>query len=150
MPANQLSIQPLIYKTGNAAISAANVSETSAATGGVALYTPTAAAAGGQGATVTSIRVQATGTTTAGRIKVWRYDGSSVYYRLFDLAVTAVTVSATVPGWSTALLSASGANPLTGDIAVDIKLLPAERLFISTYNAETFNCTADAIEYGGV
>lgn len=149
MSGNTLAIQPLLYKTGNAAISAANTSETSAATGGVALYTPTAAASGGIGAKITTIRVQATGTTTTGRIKVWRYDGSSVYYRLFDLAVTAVVPSATLPGWSTSLLSASGANPLTGDIACDITLLPAERLFISTYNAETFNATCDAIEYGG-
>lgn len=150
MPGNTLAIQPAVYKTGNAAISAANTSETSAATGGVALYTPTAAASGGVGAKVVSIRVQATATTTAGRIKVWRYDGSSVYYRLFDLAVTAVTVSSAVPGWSSALLSASGTNPLTGDIACDITLLPAERLFVSTYNAETFNVTCEAIEYGGV
>jgi hypothetical protein len=150
MPANQVSIQPYIYKTGNAAISAANTSETSAATGGVALYTPTAAASGGQGARVTSIRVQATGTTTAGRLKFWRYDGSSVYYRLFDIAVSAVTVSGMLPGWSTNLLSGSGSNPITGDIACDILLLPAERLFISTYNAETFNACCDAIEYGGL
>ncbi len=145
---NKVAIQPEIYKTGNAAISVANTSETSAATGGVALYTPTAGTASGCGAKITNIRVQATGATTAGRIKVWRYDGSSIYYRLFDFAVTAITPSGTLIGWSTGLLS--GANPLTGDIACDITLLPAERLFISTYNAETFNATCEAIEYGGV
>ncbi len=146
--ANKVGIQPEIYKTGNAAIASANTSETSAVTGGVALYTPTTAANGGCGAKITSIRVQATGTTTAGRIKLWRYDGSAVYYRLVDLVVTAVTVSGTLPGWSTQLLS--GANPLTGEIAVDITLKPAEVLYVSTYNAETFNVTCEAIEYGGV
>ncbi len=44
---NKVAIQPEIYKTGNAAIGTANTSETSAATGGVALYTPTTAANAG-------------------------------------------------------------------------------------------------------
>lgn len=147
--ANQVSIQPAVYKTGNAAIATANTSETSAATGGVTLYTPTTAANGGANAKIVTIRVQATGVTTAGRLKFWRYDAST-YYRLFDIAVTAVTPSASLPGWSTTLLSANGANPLTGEIACDITLKIGETLMVSTYNAETFNVTCDAIEYGGI
>lgn len=147
--ANQAAIQPAAYKTGAAAIGTANTSETSAVTGGVVLYTPTTAANGGANAKIVTIRAQATGTTTAGRLKFWRYDGVT-YYRLFDIAVTAVTPSASVPGWSTTLLSGSGANPLTGEVACDITVKIGDTLMVSTYNAETFNVTCDAIEYGGI
>lgn len=147
MPGNTVAIQPSVYRKVQAAIGTANTSETSAATGGVVAFTPVTAANGGFGARITTLRAQATQTTTAGRLKFWRYDGVT-YYRLFDWAVTAVTVSATVPGWSSALLSASGANPLTGDVAVDIVLSPGDTLMVSTYNAETFNVTGEALEYG--
>ncbi len=147
--ANQAAIQPAGYKTGNAAIGTGNTSETSAATGGVTLYTPVTAANGGVNAKITSVRVQATNTTTAGRIKFWRYDGAT-YFRLFDLVVTAVVPSASLPSWSSALLSGSGANPLTGDIACDITIKLGETLMVSTYNSETFNVTCEAIEYGGI
>ncbi len=146
---NQAAIQPSAYKTGNAAVSVANTSETSAVTGGVTLYTPTTAANGGAGAKVVTIRVQATDVTTAGRLKFWRYDGTN-YFRLFDLAVTAVTPSASLPGWSSGLLSGNGANPLSGDIAVDINLKIGETLMVSSYNAEAFHVSCDSIEYGGI
>ncbi len=145
MPANQVSVQPSIYRKVQAALSVANASEVSPATGGVTAYTPVTAANGGFGAKITTLRAQATQTTTLGRIKFWRYD-SSTYTHLFDWVVTAVTISAGVAGWSSGLLS--GANPLTGDVAVDITLNPGDTLIASTLNAESFSITGEAQEYG--
>ena len=145
MPANQVAIQPSIYRKVKANLSAANASETTGATGGVTAYTPVTAANGGFGAKITTLRAQATQTTTLGRIKFWRYDGAT-YEHLFDWVVTAVTISAGVAGWSSGLLT--GANPLTGDVAVDITLNPGDTLVIGTLNAETFTVSGEAQEYG--
>lgn len=90
---------------------------------------------GTQGSLVELIRVIAQGTTTAGMIRLFIYNGAA--YRLYDeLAVTAIVPSGTVA-------------------AFEIELIPTKPLVIpsgyklaaSTQNAETFNVFATGGNY---
>jgi hypothetical protein len=77
-------------------------------------------------AVVNSIRVQATGTTTDGMIRVFIYDGSSTCLRL-EIPVTDAIPSATVEAFSASILP-------TG-----FRVENGHQVRVSTHNAETFN-----------
>lgn len=88
--------------------------------------------ASGSGARIDSVVVQATGTTTAGMVRLFINDGTNT--RLFDeIPVSAITPSGTVAAFKqTQLYSAT--QPI---------ILPSgHSLRASTNNAETFNIVA--------
>lgn len=86
----------------------------------------TLAAAVGSAFRVDDIYVTAQGTTTAGMIRFYKYDGSTTRL-LFEVAVTAVTPSATAPVWWMPLYN------------LGITLEVGHELRVSTEKAETFN-----------
>jgi len=91
--------------------------------------------AGAQGTLVELIRVIATGTTTAGQVRIFIHDGST--YMLYDeIAVTAITPSATVQAFEAELIPT---KPLV--IPTGFKLAA------STHNAETFRVFATGGDY---
>lgn len=82
--------------------------------------------AGASGSRVDDIKIQATGTTTAGVVRLFIHDGTNA--RLFsEILVTAVTPSTTVDAFSAVLLNQA------------IVLPNGWSLRASTNNAETFN-----------
>lgn len=87
--------------------------------------------AGASGSRVERIRIKATGTTTAGLIRMYTYTGAA--YVLFqEIAVSAITPSGTTAAFSADIFLGNSA-PL---------FLPATKaLGFSTQNAETFIVT---------
>jgi hypothetical protein len=82
--------------------------------------------AGSNGTRIDDIKVQATGTTTAGVVRLFLHDGTNA--RLFaEILVSAVTPSTTVEAWSATLLNQAIAIPSGWSLRA------------STNNAETFN-----------
>lgn len=117
-------------RTAVAQISSANTNRDGTGTIGTVF---TAAAAGSR---IDDITITATGTTTAGVVRLFLHDGSNA--RLWkEILVTAVTPSTTVASW-TAELS-------------DLALVLADdnwSLRASTHNAEAFNvCVTRAADY---
>lgn len=89
--------------------------------------------AGASGSRIERVRIKATGTTTAGVVRLFIHDGSNA--RLFrEVLVTAITPSTTVEAFSSEL-DFSGPD--------QILVLPTGySLRVATNNAETFNCHA--------
>lgn len=85
--------------------------------------------AGASGARIDRINVTATGTTTAGMIRLFLYDGTNSRL-ISELPVIAITPAATTPSFS-------------ADIVFDQGMLmqATYQLRASTNNAETFNVT---------
>jgi hypothetical protein len=85
--------------------------------------------AGANGSRIDSVQITATGTTTAGVIRLWIYDGTN--YRLFsETLVTAITPSTTLGVFS-------------ANLSFNTFLLPnGYSLRATTNNTETFNITA--------
>lgn len=82
--------------------------------------------AGSNGSRIDDIKIQATGTTTAGVVRLFLHDGTNA--RLFaEVLVSAVTPSTTVEAWSYTLLNQA------------IVIPNGWSLRASTNNAETFN-----------
>jgi hypothetical protein len=82
--------------------------------------------AGSSGSRVDDIKIQATGTTTAGVVRLFLHDGTNA--RLFaEVLVPAVTPSTTVPAFTAALVNQA------------IILPNGWSLRASTNNGETFN-----------
>lgn len=86
--------------------------------------------AGTQGTLIELVRVVAQGTTTAGVVRLWIYDGAT--YRLYkEILVTAITPSTTVESFSAEFVPT---KPL---------VVPSgKKLGASTHNAETFGVFA--------
>lgn len=82
------------------------------------------------GTEVRRVIVQATGTTTAGMVRLFLYDGTN-YRALREIVVTAITVGA-----STAAFRA--------EVAFSDLILPSAswKIFAATHNAEAFHVTA--------
>lgn len=88
------------------------------------------------------IKIVATGTTTAGMVRIFGHDGTA-YRLLHELSVAAVTPSGTVKaaiaGAADGVLSADGyltlEAPFGGTIAGNI-----QKIGVSTHNAEAFAC----------
>jgi hypothetical protein len=91
------------------------------------------------GTRVDRITIIATGTTTAGMVRLFLYDGVSASRFWREVAVTAITPSGTVQAF-TATVSSPDTNPLL--------VLPAGYVLrASTQNAETFDVTAHGGDY---
>jgi hypothetical protein len=93
--------------------------------------------AGTNGTRIDRIRAQAIATTTAGRVRLFLYDGSN-YYALEELAIAAATVSATVSG-ATAEVTFGDVRPLTLPTGWDIRA--------GTHNAESITVTAYGADF---
>lgn len=108
----------------------ANTSRTTFATG-TDLYTTA-----GAGFLLYGIDFNATGTTTAGVIRVWLHDGTS-YFMIGEVLVTAVTPSTTQAVWS------SRWTP-SGRV---YRVPPGYKIAATTNNAEAFNAVVDGEGY---
>jgi hypothetical protein len=104
-------------------ISTANTNRDGTGTGpATAIFT-----AGSSGSKVEEIRVKARGTTTAGMVRLYLWDGSGTDGHLFDeVPVTAITVSATVEAFEATV---------TYD---NLFVQSGWSVTASTHNAETF------------
>lgn len=116
-------------KVGIAAISTANTNLNGTGTIG------TVFTAGANGSRIDAIDIKATGTTTAGMIRLFVHNGTTAFL-LTELPVTANTPSGTVPAWETQL------NTNTMTELLPIVLPTGYSLRASTQNAETFNVVA--------
>lgn len=135
------------WLTAFVAISTANTGRDGTGTVGTLVTARTSGANGGKGAKVTRIRAAATGTTTAGMLRFFRYNGSA-YSLLFEIPVSAITPSATVRAWTIDQVSSpSYVTDSDGSITVDIALAPGDSLRVSTHNAETFHISCDYGEF---
>lgn len=132
MPANTNPIFPLTPVVGVANISSANANRTVTGTTGLTIV---GAAAGANGRRVDRVLVQATGTTTAGMVRIWYYAGSGNAQLILEIPVTAITPSATQAAFA-------------AEVAID-KSLPATSgaLYASTEKAESFNVIAFGGDY---
>lgn len=84
--------------------------------------------AGENGGRVEAVRVKATGTTTAGMIRIFKHSGGK--WRLIgEVQVAAITVSASTKSFGDTWVPVGGY----------LTLAKNERLGASTHNAETFN-----------
>jgi len=93
--------------------------------------------AGASGTRIERIRVQATGTTTAGVVRLFLHDGTN-FWPLEEILISAVTPSGTVAAF-TGSITFGDTRPLT---------LPASwSIRASTHNAETFCVTAHGADY---
>lgn len=97
-------------------------------------------AAGSSGARIARIVVQATGTTTAGQVRLFLHDGTNA--RLWkEVAIRALTPSATVQAEHVELTDQS-------DLGLMPLILPSGwSLHASTHNAETFNVIAYGADF---
>lgn len=98
--------------------------------------------AGASGSRIDAVQVQATGTTTAGMVRLFVSDGAN--HRLFaEIPVVANTPSATAPAWSA--LVQGNATGLVSHVLLPIHIPTGWSLRASTHNAESFN----VIAFGG-
>ena len=93
--------------------------------------------AGSAGTRIDRIRVQATGTTTAGMVRLFLHDGTSSY-ALEEVTVAAITASATVAAASGAV-TFGDQRPLTLPSGWSIRA--------GTHNAESFVVTAYGADF---
>lgn len=114
---------------GGASISSADTSRTSPS--GTSVF-----AAGSNGSRIDLVHINATGTTTAGTVRLWIYTGST-YYLLKEVTVDPVTPSASVPAWAADITFDQEDGPVT---AIDggIVLPSGHSLRATTHNAEAF------------
>ena len=93
------------------------------------------------GSAVSTVNFQAAGTTTAGMVRIFLYDGSN--WRLIkEIAVTAITPSGTVKAWP-ADLGTGAYQP-----AQPITLKNGWKIRVTTQNSETFNAwVGGAVDY---
>ena len=119
-------------KIGIGKISTANTNRDGTGTIGTILT------AGASGSRVDAIAVKATGTTTAGTVRLFIHDGVNARL-LTELPVVAVTPSATIPTWEVQLNASTMAQLLP------FALPTGYSLQASTEKAETFNL----ITFGG-
>src|SRR3990167_5131145 len=88
--------------------------------------------AGEGGTPLSSIKAKATGTTTAGMVRIFLHDGSA-FFLYAELTVDAITPSATVATWEETLT-----------LPANFVLPRAWSIRCSTHNAETFHVSAIA------
>lgn len=133
MPANNYPIFILTPKVGMVRISTANTNRDGSGTLGDVLT------GGSFGTRVDRIHVRATGTTTAGMVRIFISDGSNI--RFWDeISVSAITPSATVQVFEATLITPDSASPL-------LVLPTGYVLKAGTHNAETFDVMALGGDY---
>lgn len=142
MASNTQPIYPAKVIGAEVSIATANTNRDGTGTIGT-LYSAVAASSGGQGAIVQSITCVATGTTTAGMVRLYRHNGST-YFLIREIAVSAITPSATVKAFT--IPTSEGAD-VNGRLTLNLLLEPGDSIRASTHNAETFLVTADIGEY---
>lgn len=120
-----MAVQPQYAATPRAALGQVSTANTARdGTGTIA----TVFTAGASGSRIDDIAITATGTTTAGMVRLFLHDGTNARM-LQEVSVGAVTPSATVQAWTQQLLNLA-------------LILPSGwSLRASTHNAETFNVT---------
>lgn len=91
--------------------------------------------AGASGSRIDAINIKATGTTTAGMIRLFIHDGADARL-LTEVPVTAITPSGTLPSWEAQL------NTNTMTQVLPLVLPTGYSLRAATNNAETFNVIA--------
>lgn len=132
MPANTSPIFPLTPKIGLGQVSAANTNRDGTGTL-VNILT-----GGANGTRIHRITIRATVTTTAGMVRLFIYDGSSVTRLWREVPVSAITPSASVEAFSANL-------ELFGELALH---LPANYVLrAATHNAEAINVIAEGGDY---
>lgn len=113
-------------RASNASISTANTNRDGTGTLGTVIT------AGSSGTRIERVTITGTGSTTAGMVRLFVYDGTNTYL-IKEQPVTAITPSATVAAFTTDITF--------GD--VNFLVLPnGYSLKASTHNAEGFNVTA--------
>ena len=123
-------------KVGTAVISTANTNRDGTGTLGTVFTADTS------GSRIDGIEIQATGTTTAGMVRLFVSDGTN--HRLFaEVPVVATTPSATVPAFSAFIQG--NATGLVNITPLPISIPTGWSLRASTHNAESFN----VIAFGG-
>jgi hypothetical protein len=91
--------------------------------------------AGASGSRIDAIDIKATGTTTAGMIRLFIHDGANARL-LTEVPVMAITPSGTLPSWESQL------NTNTMTQVLPLVLPTGYSLRAATNNAETFNVIA--------
>lgn len=91
--------------------------------------------AGSSGSRIDAIDIKATGTTTAGMVRLFVHNGTTAYL-LTEVPVIAITPSATLPAWEAQL------NTNTMTQVLPLVLPTGFSLRAATNNAETFNVIA--------
>lgn len=91
--------------------------------------------AGASGSRIDAINIKATGTTTAGMIRLFIHDGTDARL-LTEVPVVALTPSGTLPSWEAQL------NTNTMTQVLPLVLPTGYSLRAATNNAETFNVIA--------
>jgi hypothetical protein len=91
---------------------------------------------GPNGGQVRSVQIIATGTTTAGMIRLYIHDGTQYICLGADgeIAVTALTPSGTVKAFAQ-------------KVTLNRDFPPGSKFAASTHNAETFHLIADVVDY---
>jgi hypothetical protein len=124
-----------------ALISTANTGRDGTGTLGT-IYTARSAATGGKGCRIDAVTVQATGTTTAGMVRLFVDDGTARVIR--EIAISALTPSGTVKGAN--ITTTEGAD-VNGRLALGLILKAGDILKVSTHNAESFVVRAEGGEF---
>ncbi len=120
--------------SASASISTANTGRDGTGTIGT-VYTARTAANGGTGARIDSVTVEATGTTTAGMVRLFITDSGGTARLIREIAVSALTPSATVKAFTIPTSEGADAN---GVLIINALLAPGDIFKASTHNAETF------------
>lgn len=94
--------------------------------------------AGSNGSKIDHIKITAAGTTTAGVVRLYLYDGST-YYLYDEVLVAAITPSATIAAWTY--------NYDTSQPSTSLYLASGWSLRASTHNAETFKVSCVGGDY---
>lgn len=90
------------------------------------------------GTRINKIRVKAVGTTTAGMVRIYFFDGTNIrMYR--EVAVTAITPSATVKTFEEEILFDDADAPILAGVTQELRA--------STHAAETFNIIVEGGDY---
>ncbi len=129
--------------SASASISTANTGRDGTGTLGT-VYTARSAANGGTGARIDSITVEATSTTTAGMVRIFVTDSGGTARLVKEIAVSALTPSATVKAFTIPTTEGADAN---GVLPLGILLAPGDILKAGTHNAETFVVRAQGGEF---
>jgi hypothetical protein len=99
---------------------------------------------GTNGTLVESLNFIATGTTTAGMLRIFhRIADAGTYFLIGEVPVSAVTPSGTVACWTGTWVPPANQSSPPGQW-----ILPAtDCLYVTTHNAEAFDCTPSAGDF---
>lgn len=122
-----------------AALTTANTNRDGSTGAYVTAYTFIAAASGGRGGRIDAVTIKATGTTTAGTVRMFV---NAALVREF--LVSAIPASATVAAFTVPTTDGADAN---GRVALGIVCAPGDVIKFSTEKSETFNCRVEGGEF---